>query len=162
MKTRLILLISVITYILQTTIVAHIQIGGIHPNLLIMVLVIFILIFDNNEGYYVAIIFGLLQDIMATKALGINTLIYVLIALTLYQFKEVFFSEFRVSVMIATAIAGFFYHMAYYTVSVFILDNTRTFLFAFSTGTIELLLNILIVYIIYPTLFKYLKGHPLN
>ncbi len=162
MKTRLILLISVITYILQTTIVSHIQIGGIHPNLLIMVLVIFILIFEKNEGYYVAVIFGFLQDIMATKALGINTLIYILIAITLYRFKEVFFSEFRISVMIAVAIAGFFYHMAYYTVSVFILDNTRTFQFALSTGAVESILNILIVYIIYGTLFKYLKGHPLN
>ena len=162
MKTRWVLLTGMITYILQTTIVPKIQIGGIHPNLLIMVLVIFILIFDENEGYQAAVLFGLLQDVMATKALGINTFIYLVIALTLYRFKEVFFSEYKISVMIAVAIAGFFYHMSYYTVSVYILDHTRTFLYALRTGTLESIINILMVYLLYGILFKSLKGYPLN
>lgn len=162
MRKRILLAMVLLVFLLQTTVIPEIRIGGVHPNLVIMTLVVTLLIFDGKEGFIVAILSGLLQDVFLSKAIGINTLIYLLIALVLYRFKEVFFSENRMSVMIATALAGIFYHLAYYFVSVLILDSTRTFLYAVSTGVIESLVNLVMVYFFYGMLFRSLKGYPLN
>lgn len=75
------------------------------------------------------------------------------------MFKEIFFNDYRFSVIIATALATFIYHISYYGVSVLILDNTRTFLFAVQTGVIEALFNMIIVYLVYGVAFKNLKGY---
>ncbi len=159
MKYRILIPLILLIYLIQTTFIPKWDILGIHPNLLIIAIVMTVLIFDNKEGFTIAIILGVLQDIFSSKALGINTLIYFLIALGIYVFKEIFFNDYRFSVIMATALATFIYHISYYGVSVLILDNTRTFLFAVQIGLYEALFNTIIVYLLYGVAFKSLKGY---
>lgn len=162
MRRAFVYLLALVVFLLQTTVVPTIQFGGVHPNLTILFLVTILLLNDGSDGIRFALVSGLLQDVFLAKALGLNTLIYLMIALLIHRFKEVFFSETRTSVMIAAALAGFFYHAVFYMMSVLVMEGARTFTYAVFLAVTETLYDIVLIMLLYGVVFRSLKGYHLN
>ena len=159
MKYRYIIPLAFIILIIQTTIISEIRIANTHPSLIIVAIVTMIFVSDKKEGIILAIYLGLLQDVFYSKAIGINTLIYFLIALAIYFYKDMFSSDYKTNAVVVTALSTMIFYGLYYLISVLVLDNTRTVIYVFMASISEALFNSVIVYLLYGIVFKYIKGY---
>lgn len=159
MKKIYLLLVAVLVFIMQTTLIQQFRIFGVIPNSMLVLIVIFIFSFKKKEGIQLALFLGLLQDVMISKFIGINTIIYVLIAVGLYLFKEIFSNDQRLNIVIATVAATFFYHMLFGSISFLLADYTKTLSYILKIMIIEMIYNLVIAYIIYGFIFKMARGY---
>lgn len=70
------IILIVVSFILQCTVLPAIAVGGISPNLLVIVTVSFALMRGRREGMFVGACCGFLSDLFFGSALGFQTLIY--------------------------------------------------------------------------------------
>ena len=95
MKRKIIELILVfVCFILQCTFFKAISLGGIVPNLLVIITATFGFMHGQREGMYVGFISGLLTDIMFGNGLiGLYVLIYVIVGYFNGLLSRVFYPE---------------------------------------------------------------------
>lgn len=94
MKRILIEILIIITaFILQTTVFRLISLGGIVPNLLIIVTSSFGIMRGRNEGMFVGFLCGFLVDIFFGPILGFYALAYTVIGYVNGIFKTMFYPE---------------------------------------------------------------------
>jgi len=159
MKKRYLLLIAILVFIIQTTVIQQFRIFGVIPNSMLVLIVIFTFSFKKKEGIQIALFLGLLQDVIISKFVGINTIIYVLIAVLLYEFKEIFSNDQRLNIVIATVAATFFYHVLFGSISFLLADYTKTLSYVIEIMTKEIIYNLVIAYITYGFIFKMVRGY---
>ena len=162
MKKRYLFILALLISLVQITLAQQIRAFGIIPNLILITIVMAVLIFDGLEGIYLAVIFGLLQDILASKALGISILIYMLIAAILYSIKEFLLNDYKLSALLGIFFSTILYHSMLYLMSVLLRDTTRTFHYIVGIGLLEAIYNTLIMFVVYGFVFKHIKGHEIR
>ncbi|MBN2260343.1 MAG: rod shape-determining protein MreD [Clostridiales bacterium] len=162
MKKRYLFILALLIFLLQTTFFQLFRIMGVVPNLLLISIVISVLILDNREGIYLAVFFGLLQDIFASKAIGISILIYLIISLVLYSIKEVFLSDYKLSAILSVFISTISYHLLYYSISILLRDTTRSFHYIVEIGFLEAMYNTVVIYVFYGFVFNHIKGYEIR
>ena len=87
-------LIIFISFILQCTVFKAVNMGGISPNLLIIVTAAFGFIRGQREGMYVGFIAGLLTDVLYGNGIvGLYALIYAFIGYLNGLFSRIFYPE---------------------------------------------------------------------
>ncbi len=92
-------------FILQTTLLQHIRIFGVLPNLAIVLLVVFSVRLKMPMGICAAVAGGLLQDIFFSPAFGIYTLIYLTVAFSVSALSGNFFEESSATPIVMIAFA---------------------------------------------------------
>jgi rod shape-determining protein MreD len=147
MKRYYAILWAILLFVLQTTVIPRVSISGIQINLLLIGIVLFALIGERSSAVKFTITVGLLQDIFTAKALGMNLFIYVVLLILLLLFKQMFLSEQGLSIVIAMLLSTWLYHLIMYIVSIFLLDQTRSFVFVISVGFIESLFNAIAIFV---------------
>ena len=109
-------LIILFNFILQTTLFKHIQIFGISPDFMIVIIVSFAIIRHEVEGALIGFFAGLLQDILFGSPIGINALLYGLIGyFSGKPFKE-FYVENYFFPLLLVGLSTFFYNLGYYVI----------------------------------------------
>ena len=86
-------LIIIAAFILQSTVFRAISLGGIVPNLLIIVTASFGIMRGKKEGMFVGFVCGLLEDIFFGEILGFYALIYTFIGYLNGIFQSMFYPE---------------------------------------------------------------------
>jgi|LGOV01.1.fsa_nt_gb rod shape-determining protein MreD len=162
MKKRYLLILSLLIFLVQITFVQQIRVVGIVPNLILIMIVMSVLIFDDKEGIYLAIIFGLLQDILVSKALGISVLIYLIIAILLYSVKEFLLNDYKLSALLGIFFSTIFYHLMFNLICILLRDTTRTIQFIIEITLLETIYNTLIMFVVYGFVFKHIKGYEIR
>lgn len=148
MKINRILLISLIVFLIQGTILQNIRIADIIPNLSIITLVLFVIYYDNKSVLVLALSLGVLQDLFISPLLGINIFLYVLIALLIINFESVFNKGNFISPIFLISISTGFYHVLYFVI-LKILNLNFSLYKLFDVAIIELALNIIIGLLLY-------------
>lgn len=87
------LLIVYIGFILQSSVFPHISLGGIVPNVLLIITATTGFMRGQNSGMCVGFISGILIDIFYGSPFGFITLIYILIGYLNGFFKNIFYPE---------------------------------------------------------------------
>ena len=87
------LLIIIAAFILQSTIFRAISLGGIVPNLLIIVTSSFGIMRGRREGMFIGFICGILVDIFFGNVLGFYALVYLVIGYLNGIFQSFFYPE---------------------------------------------------------------------
>ncbi|MEA3424250.1 MAG: rod shape-determining protein MreD [Bacillota bacterium] len=162
MKKRYLLILSLLVFLVQITLAQQIRIVGIIPNLILIVIVMSVLIFDDKEGIYLAIAFGMLQDIFVSKALGIFILIYSIIAISLYSVKDFLLNDYKLSALLGIFFSTIFYHLMFSLICILLRDTTRTIQFIIEITLIETIYNTLIMFVVYGFVFKHTKGYEMR
>lgn len=94
MKRYLIEILLIITgYLLQSTFFQALSLGGIVPNLLIIITSCFGFMRGKNEGMAIGFISGLLMDIFFGSFIGLYALVYMFIGYLNGFFRSVFYPE---------------------------------------------------------------------
>ena len=101
-------------YLLQSTLFALFDIGGIRPNLLIIAVASLGFLGGKRTGIYAGFFSGLLIDIAFRPIYGVNALLYMYIGYICGLFKKVVFSGDIKMPLLFIAGSDFVYNMAFY------------------------------------------------
>ena len=79
MKRWIVIIISIILLILDNSFMPFISIYGIYPSLLFVFAIGYSIINGKQEGVFIGVLTGILQDIFFVRCFGLNALINMLI-----------------------------------------------------------------------------------
>lgn len=89
----LLFFVILIGFVLQTTLFQALSLGGISPNILIIITAAYGFMFDKKCGMTVGFICGLLMDIFYGNVLGFYALVYLYIGAANGAFHSIFYQE---------------------------------------------------------------------
>lgn len=115
-------LIIIFFYVLQVTFGRVIAIGGIKPNFLVILPVLFGFLNGRNEGMYVGFIAGIMYDLYFSGLFGVSALIFVYIGYFAGTFHHDF-EENELLLPLAILLLGSFGHGFVSYVGYFLLHN---------------------------------------
>lgn len=155
----LMILIIVINFLLNITILPYFEIMGIVPNTAIAMVVVIALSKGRYYGGFFGIFIGLLHDLFFSSHIGINALIYFFLGYLIGYLEGIFARDNLINPIIFTALGTVFYNLTYFAYLYFSnVDFTAAFLFQ-RVISIEIIYNGLIAIIIYK-IFKKIFDQP--
>ena len=101
-------------FILQCSVFNHISLGGIVPNILIIITASFGFMRGQNTGMAVGLVAGLFIDIFFGSPFGFMVLIYTIIGYLNGFFKNIFYPEDIKLPMILITVSELVYCILYY------------------------------------------------
>ena len=144
-----------IIYFLQSNFFSWFTIGGIKPNLFILLVVVIGLFAGKNLGLIFGILFGFLLDIYLGRSIGTSALMFGIIGWFAGYIDKNFSKEGRITIMLIMAISTFFFEIGKYGIECIIYKMTFEIKAFFQIIGIEILFNTLITIIIYPLIVKF-------
>ena len=158
MKKALSIIISIfvflLIYFLQSNLFNWFTIGGVMPNLFV-ILVLFLGLFAGRRvGISLGIIFGIIIDILGSQKIGISAIMLAIIGFLGGYFDKNFSKESRITIMIMGAGATFIFEIGVYLINCVILEIPIEMIEFFKIVLVEVLYNTLLTIILYPILQK--------
>ena len=146
------LILIVFFYLIQCTYGRYIAIGGITPNLLIIIPVLFGFLNGKNEGIYVGLVSGLLYDLLFNSMIGFSSLIFMYIG----YFAGCYYKKYEESEMLFPLLILLIGNMAFGLIAYignFLLHNKLDILYYMTRIVIpEVVYTIFVTIIIYKPL----------
>ena len=93
MRIAIITMLLVIVHIFEMTFFKSIQIGGVTPDFMLIIIVSFALLRGSKEGMLIGTIAGLLYDVTFGMFIGQHTAAYILIGYVCGKFNKNFYRE---------------------------------------------------------------------
>ncbi len=150
MKNKIILLLTIfICFLLQCTVLKWISIGGISPNLLLILPVVMGLMRGKTTGLVTGFLIGLLADFLYADLPGINALLYMWMGYLAGFTYQIFYDDnIRIPLLLVTG-EDLLYNFCMYVVY-FLLQGKLDFLFYLRRIIIpELLYTLILTAVIY-------------
>lgn len=82
-----------VCFLLQSTVFTTLDLGGITPNLLIVLTASFGFMRGEKEGMFIGFVCGLLMDIFFAEYMGLYSLVYLYIGFFNGKFKKIFYPD---------------------------------------------------------------------
>lgn len=122
------LLLNIVCFVLQTTVFRHLPLGGVVPNILIMITAASGLMYGRKLGMFSGFVGGLMIDAMFNSVIGLTILIYSFIGYVNGMLNKLYFKERLYIPVIAIVLSDLAYGVLYY-VCRFMLRGRMDFLF---------------------------------
>ncbi len=136
--------VSIINFLMQSTVLHYIEIRGVIPNTTIILVVSYALLRGSTEGAIVGFFTGLLQDIFFGTSIGYFTLFNIITGYLFGRGNHDFYRENYILPMMLCAVAVFLYETIIYIIS---------FLFRGQLNFIYILSNTLLPETVYSCIF---------
>ncbi|CCQ98390.1 conserved membrane hypothetical protein [[Clostridium] ultunense Esp] len=149
MITLITLLIIIINFILQSTILHYFNIFDVVPNTSLVIIIVIALLRGKKTASIAGLIAGLLQDIIFSPVIGINGFIYFFVGYFVGMAENKLSKDNILIPFIMTLISTICYHLVYYLFMYFLSFNIPFFAFFKNVVVIEMLYNSLISIILY-------------
>ena len=142
----------IICFLLQSTVFHSLSLGGIIPNLMIILTASYGFMRGRKSGLLIGFFSGLLMDIFFSDILGFYALLYMYIGYLNGVFKKMFYPE-DIKLPIALIVGSdFLYNILIYLLT-FLLNGRFQFLYYFFNIMIpEMVYTILVACVLYPVL----------
>jgi len=140
-----VILTIVINLILETTIIPYFDIFKVVPNTGLVIVVVLAILNGKTAGSIIGLIIGLLQDIMFSPVIGINSFIYFFIGYFVGIAETKLSKDNLLLPIIMTILSTFGYHLTYY---IFM------FFFRYDISLSKLLKEVVLIEIIYNSLIS--------
>lgn len=144
MKKLYLILIVFVNLILQVTLYNFVKIYDVVPNIALILVVLFSLTTNEYMGGIIGLFTGLLYDILIMDIIGINTLIYFIVGVSLGHFSEEINKENKLLFVFITAIASIFYHLVTAFIMFFLRMNISNMLLILDKIIVQIILNSLL------------------
>ena len=122
------LLLNIVCFVLQTTVFRHLPLGGVVPNILIMITAAFGLMYGRKLGMFSGFVGGLMIDAMFNSVIGLTILIYSFIGYVNGMLNKLYFKERLYIPVITIVLSDLAYGVLYY-VCRFMLRGRMDFMF---------------------------------
>lgn len=143
-------------FVLQSTLLGFIEIKGVKPDLLLIVVALFSIFDGSFEGSIYGLIGGILQDIFFGHAIGFNTFIYMIIGFILGELSKNLFKEKYITAMSMVLLATSIKYIVYILVMI-IINNFTSFTPILYVILFEMIYNSVVSYIVYRLIIKFEK-----
>ncbi|MCI9016264.1 MAG: rod shape-determining protein MreD [Clostridia bacterium] len=158
MKNTLIIVALITTflfiYFLQSNFFIWFTIGGIQPNLFI-ILMLFIGLFGGKRlGIPLGITIGILLDFFISKKIGISAIMLALIGGLGGILDKNFSKDSKMTIIIMTIGSTIIYEIGMYAINTIILSSTIEITPFIKILSIEIIYNIIITILVYPIIQK--------
>lgn len=154
MKHFFVVIVAIIAYLLQLTIISELKIFGVQANLLLVVTCAIAFLFGAVDGSIVGIILGLFIDLYQGRNIGLSALVLFYLAIFIGGFNKKFFKDNYLILLILTVTATIIYEITIYLVSIFAYSQIFMILPLLRNLIIAIVMNIVSGAIIYPFLLK--------
>lgn len=134
-----------------------INVGGVSPNLSLILVIMFTLLGGRKLGCTLAVIVGLLQDLLFQDIIGINAMAFFLIALIIGGAYEKFFKANILIPLAIAALSTMFYYLLILILKYLILGETVSLLDASYNLAIEMAYNGIVFTLVYGFMKKRYK-----
>jgi len=143
------ILIIVINFIFQSTLLPYMSVFGVLPNTSIIIIVIIALLKGRKVGSIVGLSMGLLQDIIFSPVIGVNGFIYFFIGYLVGMMESRLSKDNILIPFIMTAAVTIGYHLFYYLFMFFLAYNINFSAFFKKTILLEMVYNSLLSILVY-------------
>ncbi len=110
-------LMFLVAFLLQFTIMDHLAIVGVMPNLLLILVIVLSFLFNENYAPTYGIIFGTMQDICFSPMIGINALSYFLVYLFIMQIKRFIYRDNVLATLFLVAAATAIHSAVFWSIT---------------------------------------------
>ncbi|MBN2794895.1 MAG: rod shape-determining protein MreD [Clostridia bacterium] len=161
-KYRTLLLIIVLNYIFQSTILQALKVNGIAANFTLVMVLLVTIFYGLLSGLFTAIIAGLFTDVFFSMAIGINLFILIVIAVLIDIIGRPLFTGNRLTLIFMTTISTILYHFMYFFFMYF-LNKGISFNTVFKhIVPYEIVLNSIVCVIAYAIAIRWIERHKLD
>ena len=153
-KIILLMVIYLVVFFLQANIFQSFTIAGVMPNLFV-IYILFIGLFANvTTSVLFGVIGGLIVDLAYSKTIGITALMMCTIGYLGAYFDRNFSKENKITIILMVAISTIIFEIGYYGMNSIILGFETEILYFVKIFAIEVLYNILLTILLYPSIQK--------
>lgn len=150
-------LILIVNFLFQSTLLKYFSIGTVIPNTALIIIVINAVLKGKYRGSSFGLLAGLLQDMFFSQVIGINALIYFLIGYTVGLLSGKVFKENLVLPTACLLVSTIFYHIMYYLAMIFLSINVDFSVILRSIIIKETIYNVTIGVVVYVIILKIRK-----
>lgn len=144
-----------VCFLLQSSVFTRLDLGGITPNLLIVLTASFGVMRGEKEGMFIGFVCGLLMDIFFAEYMGLYSLVYLYIGFLNGKFKKIFYPDdiklpitliifsdlvYGLACYISFLLRGKF-HFGYYFLNVIIPEIVYTIIITIALYPLILIIN---------------------
>lgn len=151
-----ILLFVFLSYLLQTTVLQGVQIAGVVPNLLIILLVAVAYRYGKLSGLIVGFLMGLFVDLAEGNVIGLYALIYMLVGYLLGFANKIYYYDDTTIPLFLVAISDFVYNFLIYVSGFLLRSRLHLFFYIRTIMLPELLYTVVVSVFVYRLLHKIL------
>lgn len=143
------LIVIIICFVLQTTVLQVVELAGVVPNLLLIITVSVGYIRGRNEAMAVAVVCGLLTDMMYGEVIGLYTLFYLVTGYLSGLFNRFYYDEDYTIPFVLIGLGDFLFNFLYYIIE-FLLRNRLNFFTYLRTIILpEMIYTLLVSFLLY-------------
>ncbi|HAS73321.1 MAG TPA: rod shape-determining protein MreD, partial [Clostridiales bacterium UBA8960] len=161
MKTRYVVLLVFINFILSSTLFQIFRINGALPNFSIIITVVLASLSSKRNAFTFALLSGAIQDVFLGRMLGINFLIYGLIVYISIILIEVMFKGNFLTPIFLIGLSTIFYHFIFYIIMFFV-QSTIPLNLMYVKIISEVVMNSVLGTLIYSRVFGRVHGYKLG
>lgn len=149
LNTIIILLIIIINFIFQSTILPRLSLFGVVPNTGLIIVVLISLLKGKGIGSIVGLLIGLLQDIIFSTVIGVNGIIYFFIAYIIGVNEGKLTKDNMLIPIFITFLSTLSYHLLYYVFMFFLGHSINFSIFFKKVVLLETLYNSILSILFY-------------
>lgn len=150
-------ILIIVNFILQTTFLQHIEIMGIKPNTMLILIISFSFIRGQVEGIMIGFFCGILVDIFFGTFLGLNAIIGVITAYLSGFFYNDYYKQSSIIPFSLTLGFTIFYELLFYLINILLKGYPNIFYFFIKLVLPEAIYTALLSLIIYKGLYYFDK-----
>lgn len=151
------IVIILICFLFQQTFFQALSLGGIVPNILLIICSCYGFVAGKREAMYIGFVSGMLVDIFYGSILGVNAIIYMIIGYSNGYYKGGFFPDDIKMPMLLIAVSDMAYSVMFYVVNFMLRGRNMVFGYLKEVAIPELFYTLLLAFIIYRPLYFVLK-----
>lgn len=152
----ILLLVVLVNFILQSTILPYMPILGVVPNISLLVVITISLYKGKLYGGIIGIIIGLIQDILFSPIIGLNAFIFFFAGYLIGLIENKLIKDNIIIPILLSIIGTLYYNFTYYIFMFFLSHEIEFLSFAKDVLLIETIYNsvlIVPIYIIFSKIF---------
>lgn len=150
MKRRIVMIILILAaFLLQSTLLKQIAIGGITPNLLLILTVSFSLMRGKREGMFLGFTGGLLSDLFYGEVLGLTPLLYITVGYVCGFCYRIFYDDDIKMPVLLTGASNLSYGIGVYVFRFLLKGRTDFFFYLGRIILPEVVCTVLLTILIY-------------
>ena len=88
-----VLAIVIVGFLLQTTVFPHMELGGVTPNIMVIIITSYGLMRGRKQGMIIGFCSGLLLDFFSGTTFGLYAILYLYLGFLCGLFKKIFFGD---------------------------------------------------------------------
>jgi rod shape-determining protein MreD len=161
-KYKTLMMIIVINFILQSTILQSLKIAHISANFTLVLVIVVTVIYGLEKGLFAAVISGLFVDAFLSMVLGINLFILVIISILISIIGRPLFTGNKFTLVFMAAISTVIYHLMYFFFMYFLNKGISIGDVMTQIVPIEVIYNSIVCVIVYHFSIKWIERYKLD